>query len=204
MLRACDQVLSGTCAWFSVEKGFGFITIDGTEMDVFVHNKDVHAERFRSLAEGEKLEFKRQIDERGRVCAVEVTGPGGTFVQGAAERQEATLEASDKLLTGKCKWFDDEKGFGFIRVDGEEETDLFVHFNDIYAQGYRSLAEGEQVQFYCTLDSNGRPKAKRVTGPDGAYVQGARRTEAAAQREWSEKWDAAGWELAEDFGYDAD
>jgi len=46
---------------------------------------------------------------------------------------------------GTVKWFNDAKGFGFITMEGGE--DVFVHFSAIQAQGFRTLAEGSQVEF---------------------------------------------------------
>ncbi len=48
--------------------------------------------------------------------------------------------------TGKVKWFNDEKGFGFVTRD-DGGGDVFVHHSDIQMEGYRTLAEGEQVEF---------------------------------------------------------
>jgi len=71
----------GTVKWFDSTKGFGFITpYDGTP-DVFVHQTSIYSEGFRSLAEGEEVEY-RVIDENNRQKAVDVTGPGGAFVRG--------------------------------------------------------------------------------------------------------------------------
>lgn len=49
------------------------------------------------------------------------------------------------METGKVKWFNNAKGYGFITRDGGE--DLFVHFKSIVGEGYRTLKEGEMVQF---------------------------------------------------------
>jgi len=48
-------------------------------------------------------------------------------------------------LLGTVKWFNDSKGYGFI--EGEDGTDVFVHFSAIQGSGFRSLAEGQRVRF---------------------------------------------------------
>jgi len=79
---------------------------------------------------------------------------------------------SSSKKTGECKWFNSKKGFGFITpADGSE--DVFVHQSAIHAEGFRSLAEKEPVEYDTATDDNGRVKALNVTGPSGAYVKGA-------------------------------
>ncbi|KAJ6836249.1 uncharacterized protein M6B38_327130 [Iris pallida] len=75
-------------------------------------------------------------------------------------------------LSGTVKWFNGSKGFGFISPDDGSE-DLFVHQSSIKSDGFRSLAEGETVEFVVTQGDDGRTKAIDVTGPGGVSVQGA-------------------------------
>ncbi|MGF1738585.1 cold-shock protein [Photobacterium satsumensis] len=62
-------------------------------------------------------------------------------------------------LTGTVKWFNDEKGFGFI--SGADGKDVFVHFSAIQAQGRRTLQEGQSVEFIVTDGQKG-PQASEV------------------------------------------
>jgi len=61
---------------------------------------------------------------------------------------------------GRVKWFNDAKGYGFIEYDGGE--DVFVHYSAIAGDGYRSLAEGAEVEFEIKEDAKG-PRADNVS-----------------------------------------
>jgi CspA family cold shock protein len=71
------------------------------------------------------------------------------------------LNGNTKFVTGKVKWFDEKKGFGFIAPD-DGGKDCFVHYSAIQMDGYRTLAEGEAVQFEVVPDPKG-PKAEKVS-----------------------------------------
>ena len=75
---------TGTVKFFNTEKGYGFIVPDDGTPDVFVHQTAIKADGFRSLADGESVEFTTALDDKtGKIKADYVTGPGGTNVQGA-------------------------------------------------------------------------------------------------------------------------
>lgn len=63
------------------------------------------------------------------------------------------------MANGKVKWFNASKGYGFITA--EDGTDAFVHYGDIEGEGFKSLAEGDDVTFEVTQGPKG-PKAVNV------------------------------------------
>ncbi|HPE67822.1 MAG TPA: cold-shock protein [Thermotogota bacterium] len=63
------------------------------------------------------------------------------------------------MLTGSVKWFNAQKGYGFITQDGG--SDVFVHFSAIQSDGFRTLEEGQRVEFEVTTGEKG-PQAANV------------------------------------------
>ena len=63
------------------------------------------------------------------------------------------------MATGKVKWFNEKKGFGFLEQD--DGTDVFVHHTAIQGEGFKTLAEGEAVEFDVIQGEKG-PKAENI------------------------------------------
>jgi CspA family cold shock protein len=69
------------------------------------------------------------------------------------------LGGKEFMQNGKVKWFNNEKGFGFIEVEGGD--DVFVHFSAIQGDGFKSLEEGQEVSFEI-VEGNRGPQAANV------------------------------------------
>jgi cold shock protein len=82
--------------------------------------------------------------------------PRATWCCRGAFFQESAMRTS-----GKVKWFNDAKGFGFITPDGDDK-DCFVHYSSIQGNGFKTLAEGEPVEFDLVQGQKG-PAAENVS-----------------------------------------
>ena len=76
-------------------------------------------------------------------------------------RHTITLKNRNTIMTtGTVKWFNEEKGFGFI--EQENGPDVFAHFSAIQGDGFKTLAEGQKVEFTVTQGQKG-PQAENIT-----------------------------------------
>lgn len=87
-------------------------------------------------------------------------GGGGQRGGGRPQRASVPVGPSEGRVQGSVKWFNDSKGFGFIASDGGE--DVFVHFSAITGEGFKSLAEGDRVEFDLVTGPKGRQAANVV------------------------------------------
>ncbi|XP_041665395.1 protein lin-28 homolog A-like [Cheilinus undulatus] len=109
----------------------------------------------------------------------------GGWVQGEEEEEEEGEAVAQG--SGVCKWFNVRMGFGFLSMssrDGaplQEPVDVFVHQSKLHMDGFRSLREGEAVEFTFKKSSKGL-ESVRVTGPNGAPCLGSERKPKSGQK----------------------
>lgn len=171
----------GIVKFFNAAKGFGFVVRDDGGEDVFVHISAVEQAGLTGLADGQPIEFT--LSERnGRISATDIVidgepmpvtgggggggggmggprgGPGGGGGAGGMSR-----ETSTERYEGTVKFFNAQKGFGFIaREDGGQ--DAFVHISAVERAGLGTLNEGQKVSFQMETDRRGKQAATNLQG----------------------------------------
>ena len=152
----------GKVKFFNVQKGFGFIQLDGGGEDVFVHISQVERAGLEGLAEGQELQFNL-VDRGGKVSAADLQIVGDVIaVPPKAPQRELTGEKA----TGTVKFFNTMKGFGFItRDDGKE--DAFVHISAVERSGISGINEGDRFEFDLEVDRRGKYSAVNLVPVQG-------------------------------------
>ncbi len=139
--------------WFNATKGYGFVELAGGG-DAFLHLKALREIGRQTLPSGAKVRVVARTGSRGAevVRIVEVD------TRSAIERspRRSTFDPSAVFdLTGKVKWFDDARGFGFVASD-DFGRDVFVHSTTLDASGVQGLFEGQAVSMRVVETPKGR------------------------------------------------
>lgn len=151
----------GHVKWYDAVKGYGFVVPEDGGPDIMVHASCVRAAGRLTLIEGARVEVAYGQGQRGlaarELLAVEEpaeTDPGG-FAE-PARPTEFLANAADlgPLEPARVKWFDKQKGFGFVNVFGREE-DVFVHMETVRRSGFQDLSSGEAMAVRTTRGPRG-------------------------------------------------
>lgn len=168
-------VVSGHVKWYDAVKGYGFVVPDDGGSDVMVHASCVRAFGRMSLTEGARVMLSATTSPRGLQAQklIEVTEPEGLVTTGFAEAPRPTDFLIPELEIGplqpaRVKWFDKQKGFGFVNIFGKIE-DVFVHMETVRRCGFQDLSSGEGMA------------VRTFRGPRGLMVSELRLWETAIQ-----------------------
>jgi len=159
--------IDATVKWFNGEKGFGFVELlDGTG-DAFLHIGALQAAGHESVEPGTTMRVQVGQGQKGRqVTAVqEITGAvavaprppkrpmGGD--RGPSMSRSRTDPSTATEVNGTVKWFNPEKGFGFVVAD-DGGKDVFIHISVLERAGLRELADGQKVSMMVEMGQKGR------------------------------------------------
>jgi CspA family cold shock protein len=139
----------GVVKWFSPEKGFGFIVLSDGSGDAFLHESVLAQSGFSIVQPGETLEVRVGPGHKGP-HVTEVLSVDSSTAAPATRRSSPPRMASNSPIdvsaeqSGTVKWFNPEKGYGFIAL-ADREQDVFVHISALERSGLTGLAEGQQV-----------------------------------------------------------
>jgi CspA family cold shock protein len=141
----------GIVKWFNPEKGFGFVELSDGSGDAFLHRSVLAQSGINAAQPGETVEVRVGPCHKGPHFTEIISVDSSTAVPATPRRSNfgaTTSNGSSSDLsgekTGTVKWFNAEKGFGFIARDNGGK-DVFVHISALERSGLTGLAEGQPV-----------------------------------------------------------
>jgi CspA family cold shock protein len=152
--------------WFKADKGFGFVELGNGTGDAFLHIGAVQAAGYDTLPPGAKLQVQVTSSVKGqqvaRILEVDLAGaaerappPRGGGFDSPRPRRQAPDPSSAVPVSGKVKWFDEIKGFGFVQSN-DGGKDVFVHISILAPSGVGRLTEGQPVTMQVVDTAKGR------------------------------------------------
>jgi len=165
-----DPGVDAVVKWFKTDKGFGFVELGNGTGDAFLHIGAVQAAGHETLPPGAKLKVQVTSSVKGqqvaRVLDVDLSGAqevrpspggprGGGFDSPRPPRRQAPDPSSAVPVSGKVKWFDETKGFGFVQSN-DGGKDVFVHISILGPSGVQRLVEGQPVTMQVVDTQKGR------------------------------------------------
>jgi CspA family cold shock protein len=162
-INSSAPAVDAVVKWFKADKGYGFVELAGGQGDAFLHANALHAAGHDTVPAGAKLRVQVGAGAKGaqvtRVLEVDATGvverPQRPSSDGLRPRRVAPDPSTAVSVTGKVKWFDDAKGFGFVASE-DGGKDVFVHISILGPAGISHLAEGQQVTMRVVDTPKGR------------------------------------------------
>lgn len=177
------SVITGQVKWYDAVKGYGFVVPNDGGGDVMVHASCVRNYGITALMEGAQVRLVTTMGARGLHAQeiLEVDNSTVTAREPAADAASAGESARPTdflspdsevgpLVPARVKWFDKQKGFGFVNVFGRSE-DVFVHMEIVRRCGFPDLSSGEGMA------------VRTFRGPRGLMVAELKLWETAAQEE---------------------
>jgi len=155
--------VSGVVKWFNPEKGFGSVELSDGSGDAFLHSSVLTQGGIAAVQPGETLEVRVGPGHKGPHVTEVLSVDSSTATPMASRRSSAqatTLNGPSVEETGTVKWFNAERGYGFIALPNGGQ-DVFIHVSALERSGLTGLGEGQTVVVDVVEGRKG-PEAARV------------------------------------------
>jgi cold shock protein len=155
--------VSGVVKWFNPEKGFGFVELSDGSGDAFLHGSVLTQGGIAVVQQGETLEVRVGPGHKGPHITEVLSVDSSTAVPTATRRsnpQVTTSNGPSVEETGTVKWFNADRGYGFISPNSGGK-DVFVHVSALERSGIEGLSEGQTV-IVDVVEGRKGPEATRV------------------------------------------
>jgi len=155
-----EGAVRGQIKWYDTAKGFGFIVADNCESDILLHANVLRSFGRNSIAGSSIIEVIVQKTDRGCQATEIIKIDPPTEIAGSNAIVQilgdgVVVDPLAPLMPARVKWFDREKGFGFVNVFGDAE-DIFIHMEVLHACGLADLQPGEAVCIKTALGPRGK------------------------------------------------
>jgi cold shock protein len=165
--KQSSEPVEASVKWFNADKGFGFVTVAGSS-DAFLPSRALEAAGHSSVPDGARLKVRITQGPKGPQVAEVIEVDASTAqVPSRAERRPAHRSSSQRAgsgpteeCLGSVKWFNVEKGFGFVAQD-RGGKDVFVHVTTLDRRGLSELPEGRRVRMQISQSRKG-PEARSI------------------------------------------
>jgi cold shock protein len=158
------QAIAGVVKWFNEQKGYGFVELAGGQGDAFLHANVLQSIGRDSVPPGAKMRVIVAAGPKGAQVASVVDIDASSSVTRPLHASPVTRPGRGPRrpdlsaavpISGKVKWFDEGRGFGFVASD-DGGKDIFVHISTVSAAGVKQLAEGQPINMRVVETPKGR------------------------------------------------
>lgn len=158
--------ISGVVKWFNAVKGFGFVTVADSSNDAFLHLSILKESGYETLSPGATVRCEVADRMKGlqvtRIIDVdESTAEAIEPTESEAEGQYNNLEPSGDFVDATVKWFNADKGYGFV-CRPDSERDVFIHMVTLRRSGLKELEPGQTVKVRIAEGPKG-PQATEIS-----------------------------------------
>lgn len=153
--------VDATVKWFNASKGFGFVTLSDGTQDAFLPMATLRRAGYEDVREGSLITCEVTTGAKGPLVAQVLSIDESTALPPRGDGVDRRLPRPSTSLEGAVKWFEPEKGYGFISPDGGGK-DVFIHITALRRSGLNALGPGQRVRVD-VVDGRKGLEADRVT-----------------------------------------